>query len=58
MYNPELDCGIKPGEDEKKSQINHKRGTAAKRIVGGNFAFSWRMALASATSMGKQNCNI
>ena len=53
MYNPELDCGIKPGEDEKKSQINHKRGTAAKRIVGGNFAFSWRMALASATSMGK-----
>ena len=37
MYNPEIDCGIKPGEDEKKSQINHKRGTVAKRIVGGNF---------------------
>ena len=37
MYNSEIDCGIKPGEDEKKSQINHKRGTVAKRIVGGNF---------------------
>ena len=49
IYNPELDCGIKPGEDEKKSQINHKRGTAAERIVGGNFAdpgeWPWQVLL-------------
>ena len=49
IYNPELDCGIKPGEDEKKSQINHKRGTAAKRIVDGNFAdpgeWPWQVLL-------------
>ena len=48
-YNPELGCGIKPGEDEKKSQINLKRGTASERIVGGNFAdageWPWQVLL-------------
>ena len=48
-YNPELSCGIKPGEDEKKSQINLKRGTASGRIVGGNFAdlgeWPWQVLL-------------
>ena len=49
LHNPELDCGIKPGEEKKKFQINHKRETAAKRIVGGNFAdpgeWPWQVLL-------------
>ena len=47
--NVDLDCGNKPGENEKKARINHKRGTAAKRIVGGQFAdpgeWPWQVLL-------------
>ena len=47
--NVDLDCGNKPGESEKKARINHKRGAAAKRIVGGQFAdpgeWPWQVLL-------------
>ena len=47
--NVDLDCGNKPGENEKRARINHKREAAAKRIVGGQFAdpgeWPWQVLL-------------
>ena len=47
--NVDLDCGNKPGENKKRARINHERGTAAKRIVGGQFAdpgeWPWQVLL-------------